>query len=379
MTLSGDRIKTLGAYLEKLRARFPMPEAVAEIGGGAGGGGGGGGVGGGASREGGRGEGEGSGEGGVNSASKGEGGLAGEVGVGGASAGGGAVGGGGEPRCCCHNDPVLRELVRSYLVWESTTPKAEAALKRIDQAVVDVNELRVCMPTEIAQIMGANYPKAEERATRLRATLNDLYRREHCLKLFHLLEKSRKESRAYLETLAAIPAFVAARVAVLKLGINVVPLDERQLQCLKNARAVATTTDLTTAVGMVEKAVKAADMPETAYAIQAWSDEAQTVVVKSVKSSASGTGTSSSASSATAASSSSATGGSAKGAGGKGSGGKASTRAAESKSERGGKGEDGASSKRGGAANRKAAGGGKKGSAGGGGGGGSKKRRPERS
>lgn len=369
MTLSGDRIKALGAYLEKLRARFPMPEAAAEIGGGAGGGGGNGG--GGASREGGRGEGEGLGEGGVNAAGRGEGGSAGEVGVGGAAGGGGAVGSGGDSRCCCHNDPVLRELVRSYLVWESTTPKAEAALKRIDQAVVDVNELRVCMPGEIAQIMGANYPKAEERATRLRATLNDLYRREHCLKLFHLKEKSRKESRAYLETLAAIPAFVAARVAVLKLGINVVPLDERQLQCLKNARAVATTTDLTTAVGMVEKAVKAADMPETAYAIQAWSDEAQTVVVKTVKSSASGTGSSATASSNA---SSGTSGGNVKSAGAKASGGKASARGADAKTERGGKGEAGASSKRGGAANRKAAGGGKKGSGGGGGGG--KKRRP---
>ncbi|MBL0870412.1 MAG: hypothetical protein IBJ18_07550 [Phycisphaerales bacterium] len=362
MTLSGDRIKTLGAYLQKLRARFPMPEAAAEVGGGAGGG-----VGSGASREGGRVE----GEGGVNLGSKGEGGAVGEAGasVGGAGGGVGAVGGGGESRCCCHNDPVLRELVRSYLVWESTTPKAEAALKRIDQAVVDVNELRVCMPAEIAQIMGANYPKAEERATRLRATLNDLYRREHCLKLFHLLEKSRKESRAYLETLAAIPAFVAARVAVLKLGINVVPMDERQLQCLKNARAVATTTDLATALGMVEKAVKAADMPETAYALQAWSDEAQTVVIKTSKSAASGTGASAGSSPAASGSSS---GGNAKSAGAKGSGGKANARTADSKSDRGGKGEGGSSAKSGSASARKAAGGGKKGSTGGGS---SKKRR----
>lgn len=357
MTLSGDRIKTLGAYLEKLRARFPMPEAEVD--------------GGGAAREGGRGEGDTASEGSANAAVKSEGGSA--IDAGGASASA-AVGGGSESRCSCHNDPVLRELVRSYLVWESTTPKAEAALKRIDQAVVDVNELRVCMPTEIAQIMGANYPKAEERATRLRATLNDLYRREHCLKLFHLTEKSRKESRAYLETLAAIPAFVAARVAVLKLGINVVPMDERQLQCLKNARAVATTTDLPTALGMVEKAVKAADMPETAYALQAWSDEAQTVVIKSSKSASTGTGASAGSSSNAAGGSS---GGNAKSAGAKASSGKASARAAESKSERGGKGEAGASSKRGGGANRKAAGGVKKGSTGGSGGG--KKRRPERS
>lgn len=368
MTLSGDRIKTLGAYLEKLRARFPMPEGEAEIGGGGGGA---------ASREGSKGAGEGSGEGLASAGAEHESGAAGDVSGNAGSelaSGGGVVGGGGESRCCCHNDPVLRELVRSYLVWESTTPKAEAALKRIDQAVVDVNELRVCMPSEIAQIMGANYPKAEERATRLRATLNDLYRREHCLKLFHLKEKSRKESRAYLETLAAIPAFVAARVAVLKLGINVVPMDERQLQCLKNARAVATTTDLATAVGMVEKAVKAADMPETAYALQAWSDEAQTVVIKTSKSASTGTGASAGSSSNAAGGSS---GGNAKSAGAKASSGKASARSAESKSERGGKGEAGASSKRGGGANRKAAGGVKKGSTGGGGGG--KKRRPERS
>lgn len=350
MTLSGDRIKSLGAYLEKLRARFPMPEAETE--------------GGSTAREGGRGDGDAAGEGSATAAVKSEGGSA--VDAGGASAGA-TAGGVGESRCCCHNDPVLRELVRSYLVWESTTPKAEAALKRIDQAVVDVNELRVCMPTEIAQIMGANYPKAEERATRLRATLNDLYRREHCLKLFHLKEKSRKESRAYLETLAAIPAFVAARVAVLKLGINVVPMDERQLQCLKNARALATTTDLSTALGMVEKAVKAADMPETAYALQAWSDEAQTVVIKTSKSASSATGGSNVGASASGNGNNSAA---------KGSRGKVNARSADSKSDRSGKGDGASTAKSSGASTRKGASGGKKGSAGGGGGsGGGKKRR----
>ncbi len=286
-------------------------------------------------------------------------------GRGGPTVGGGGGGAGNETRCSCHNDPVLRELVRSYLVWESTTPKAEAALKRIDQAVVDVNELRVCMPAEIAQIMGANYPKAEERATRLRATLNDLYRREHCLKLFHLTEKSRKDARAYLETLAAIPAFVAARVAVMKLGINVVPMDERQLQCLKNARAVATTTDLATAVGMVEKAVKAADMPETAYALQAWSDEAQTVVIKTSKSASSATGGSNVGTSASGNGNNSAA---------KGSRGKVNARTADSKSDRAGKGDGASTAKSGGASARKSAGGRKKGSTGGGGGGGKKRR-----
>ena len=34
----------------------------------------------------------------------------------------------------------------SFLMWESTTSKAQSAFERVLDSVVDFNELRVCMP-----------------------------------------------------------------------------------------------------------------------------------------------------------------------------------------------------------------------------------------
>lgn len=251
MSPSPDRIKSLSAFLDKLRSKH-APKVLAQTN--------------------------------TSAAAPGPGAVGAEV----TGANGAAAPISGEPTvattaaetCSCHNDPILREFVRSFLMWESTMSRAEAALKRIDQSVVDVNELRVCMPDEVAQIIGANYPKAEERATRLRAGLNDIFRREHCVRLFHLAERSKKDARQYLESLTAIPQFVSARVALLSLGAHAFPLDERMLACMRQAKALQMEHDLAAATSLLERAVRAGEALEAYSALQAWADEVQTVVVR---------------------------------------------------------------------------------------------------
>ena len=108
-------------------------------------------------------------------------------------------------------DP-LEQLVSSLLLWESTASKAEAARRRLIAAVVDINELRVCLPEEIVALLGERYPRGEERALRLRAALNDIYVREHAVSLEHLKKMNKRDARQYLESLEGVPQYVAARV-----------------------------------------------------------------------------------------------------------------------------------------------------------------------
>ncbi len=185
--------------------------------------------------------------------------------------------------CFCHHDAILRELVRSYLLWESTTAKADAAMRRIDGAVVDINELRVCLTDEVVAILGMGLSRVEERATRLRATLHDIFQREHRLRLSHLADRSRKDARQYLMSLSNVPEFVAARVALLRLGIHAMPVDERTLACLKHAKAVDPDTDITTAAAHLDRAIKSGEGPMSHRAIQAWVDDTSAVVVRSAK------------------------------------------------------------------------------------------------
>lgn len=187
-----------------------------------------------------------------------------------ASAGGAPV-----DRCCCEGDLVLREFVRSFLHWETTANRADNALKRIDQAVVDINELRVCMPDEMAQIIGPNYPRVEERCERLRAALFDVYKREHKVALAHLTEKPKRAAREYLEGLAGVPQFVAARVTLLSLGGHAFPLDTRMHGRLLEEGALDPTMAPADASGWLERSVRAGEAAEAYTLIQAWCDSVE--------------------------------------------------------------------------------------------------------
>ncbi len=91
-------------------------------------------------------------------------------------------------------DPI-DVLVMSFLMWDSTAAKAKAAYERIQQRIVDFNDLRVSMPQEIAGFIGSRYPRAEERSQRLRAVLRNIYNREHAVSLVDGLKKALKRNR----------------------------------------------------------------------------------------------------------------------------------------------------------------------------------------
>jgi hypothetical protein len=85
----------------------------------------------------------------------------------------------------------------------------------------------VCLTDEVAQMLGERYPNARERAHRLRASLNELYRREHGVTFEAVLTMPKREARAFIASLEGVPPFVAARVTLLELGGHAFPVDDR--------------------------------------------------------------------------------------------------------------------------------------------------------
>lgn len=171
-------------------------------------------------------------------------------------------------------EPVLDQFVRSFLLWECSASRAAAAMKRIEQTVVDFNELRVCMPGELVRIIGERYPRAEERARRLRSALNAIYAREHRVGLEPLAERSKREAREYLESLDGTPRFVAARVALVNLGGHAAPVDGRILRRLVDHGLVEADATPESAAAQLERRVRAGEMLEAYSLLQAWSDDA---------------------------------------------------------------------------------------------------------
>jgi len=178
-----------------------------------------------------------------------------------------------EPALIDPSEPMLGHFVRSFLVWESTVAKAALAIRRIEQSVVDFNELRVCMPGEMVRVMGERYPRAEERARRMRAALNAIYSREHKVSLERLTEMSKRESREYLESLDGTPRFVAARVSLLGLAGHMAPVDGRMTRRLIERGVVEAESTPEAAAATLERKVRAAELPECYALLQAWADD----------------------------------------------------------------------------------------------------------
>jgi hypothetical protein len=180
----------------------------------------------------------------------------------------------GEAPLWCEADPVVTEFVKSFLLWEAASPRACGAMEAIASSIVDLNELRVSLVEEIVAVIGKNYPRAHERANRLKAALNDVYRREHCVRLAHLLDKNKRDARAYLESLAETPHFVASRTFLVALGGHAMPVDERLLTKLIEADVVdneSATPESTASV--LEKAIRSGDSAEAHGLFQVWADE----------------------------------------------------------------------------------------------------------
>lgn len=171
-------------------------------------------------------------------------------------------------------DPLVDELVYSFLIWETNSAHAKAALRRLRESVVDYNELRVCLPDELAVMLGDRYPRALERAQRLHASLTDLYRREHVITLSHLTSAPKREARVYLESLDGSPPFVSARLMLLCFAGHALPVDER-LRDLLAAEGVADPASAPETVSAwLERHVRAPDAVLTHTLLQAWADGA---------------------------------------------------------------------------------------------------------
>lgn len=185
--------------------------------------------------------------------------------------------------CSCHHDLYLREFVRSFLVWESTTAKAEAALRKIDAACVDINDFRVSMPVEMAQIIGVSYPRVEERVLRLRAALNDLFKREDRLRLTQIKDMPKKAAAGYLAGLSQTPQFVADRVGLLTLGIHAVPTDQRLCSRLIDCGTIPSGFTSDEAADLLARHIRSGEAREAYAYLQAWSESPSSPTAKPSK------------------------------------------------------------------------------------------------
>lgn len=176
------------------------------------------------------------------------------------------------------SEPTLGVFLRSFMLWDATQSKAEAALRKLEQALVDSNEMRVCLPDELVAIIGERYPRAAERALRLRSALSGIYAREHAITLETISTLGKRQAMDYLTSLEGVPEFVAARVVLLSIGAHAAPVDSRLLHRLVEAKIVDKSCSICEAGDRLEQLVPHGEMPEVYTRLQAWSDDQDLVI-----------------------------------------------------------------------------------------------------
>lgn len=169
-------------------------------------------------------------------------------------------------------DPIA-VLVYSFLLWEATTAQANRAFKAVQLHVVDFNELRVALPTEIVSMIGERYPLAADRTQRLHATLNDIYRREHIVSLDRLAAGGKRDAKKYIESLEGMTPFVAARVLLMCFETHALPVDERLREALLAEGVIEESIDIVELGNWLSRQVKAGDGDAVHRSLLAWVDD----------------------------------------------------------------------------------------------------------
>ena len=159
-----------------------------------------------------------------------------------------------EPFVC----PIVARLVESFLIWEASVTRARRSLEIIANEIVDLNELRVCLPTEMIGIVGVRYPRSRERCERIRIGLNTIFDRENCLELCNLAELSKRDSRAYFDSLPGMVPYVSARIVLLEFGGHAFPVDSRVQSHLRSIGCESTSEGAL--AGKIERIFRAGEL-----------------------------------------------------------------------------------------------------------------------
>lgn len=167
---------------------------------------------------------------------------------------------------------VLNEFLRAFLIWEAGVPAAMEAAGRLAAQVVDFNDLRVCVPEDLYSVLGAQFPLASERCERLRAALTDQFRRTHGVSMEHVGSLSKREARAYLDSLDGVPPFVSARVVLVRFDVHAMPMDRRLLARLVEAGALPEGATPEEAADQIQRHYKAGELGGVYAGLQAWAD-----------------------------------------------------------------------------------------------------------
>ncbi len=165
---------------------------------------------------------------------------------------------------------AIGEVIYSHLLWNATAKQATTAFKKMISASVDLNDLRMNHVFEMVELIGTNYPHAEERSKRLKAVLNSIYGREHNVCIDSLEGAGKRDIREYFETLNGITPFVCNRVIAMSYEVAAIPVDDRTNNALIATGIVHEESSVSETAVWLARQVKAHEVCEVHVSLHSW-------------------------------------------------------------------------------------------------------------
>ncbi|MCK6484760.1 MAG: hypothetical protein HUU27_06445 [Phycisphaerae bacterium] len=153
------------------------------------------------------------------------------------------------------NTDVTGHIILSQLMRFAPDGPAAAGFRRIREATVDVNELRVTTIAELIDMVGSDFPQARVAAEAVLRALNAVFNRCHHLDLAFLQNMGKREAREWLDSLDGMTPFSAAVVVMRALGHHAVPIDDVTLEWLRSEKLIDPTADTPTVQAFFERLV----------------------------------------------------------------------------------------------------------------------------
>ncbi|MCK4629624.1 MAG: hypothetical protein KAT56_11520 [Sedimentisphaerales bacterium] len=148
-------------------------------------------------------------------------------------------------------------IVLACLSAVTTENKARLGFSRLRHNFVDFNELRVSRFDEVADILGKGYPQCKEVAKQIISLLKQIYNARDSLNLDDLREGSKRQAKAFFESLEGVNAYIVARVMLLSIGSHAFPVHKQMLQMLRGENVVSAKANASDVQGFLERQIPA--------------------------------------------------------------------------------------------------------------------------
>ncbi len=151
-------------------------------------------------------------------------------------------------------DDVVPQLLKFILMEEAGEAAAEEAMERIRDSFVDLNELRVSFPHEVAEVL-PNMPHAEAKSRRATRLLNEVFLERNTLNWDFVRTMGVRELRQYFEAKSRGNLVLGAAAVLLFSSGHAVPADADVRRVLTRLKVVQKGELLEAVHSFLERAV----------------------------------------------------------------------------------------------------------------------------